>query len=168
MRNNLIPSKLGIFIWRAKLKRLPVLIELEKRGIDLNSVRFPTCDDGIESIDHSLVLCKHAFEVWDRVCKWWNLDTVNIFSVDDLFCGKHPKIKSSWSLKLWQAIEWICGYYIWKNRNQKIFKKKWWSGSVILNEIQIKSFEWISIRSRKKQWDWNQWLVNPSVYLDNG
>ncbi|XP_071700108.1 uncharacterized protein [Rutidosis leptorrhynchoides] len=96
MRNNLIPTKVGIFTWRAKLKRLPVLTELDKRDVDLGSVRCPTCDDGVESIDHSLILCKHALEIWDRVLKLWNLGTLNKFTLNDLFCGKHPKIKSNW------------------------------------------------------------------------
>ncbi|XP_071713260.1 uncharacterized protein [Rutidosis leptorrhynchoides] len=55
MRNNLIPKKLEIFIWRANLKRLPVLTELDKRGIDVDSVCCPLCDDDIEYVEHSLI-----------------------------------------------------------------------------------------------------------------
>ncbi|XP_071689011.1 3-ketoacyl-CoA synthase 9-like [Rutidosis leptorrhynchoides] len=34
---------------------------------------------------------------------------------------------SSFGSKVWQAIEWICVYYIWRNRNNMVFKGKSWS-----------------------------------------
>ncbi|XP_071687335.1 uncharacterized protein [Rutidosis leptorrhynchoides] len=71
MKNNLVPLKLEVFIWRTMRRRLPTKTELDKRGIDLDSVRCPLCDDDVESIDHSLFLCRHSYEVWDRVFKWW-------------------------------------------------------------------------------------------------
>ncbi|XP_071705377.1 uncharacterized protein [Rutidosis leptorrhynchoides] len=37
LKNNLVPSKVSIFIWRALKRRLPVRTELDKRGIDLDS-----------------------------------------------------------------------------------------------------------------------------------
>ncbi|XP_071694800.1 uncharacterized protein [Rutidosis leptorrhynchoides] len=36
MRNNLVPKKLKIFVWRAAQKRLPTKFGLDKRGIDLH------------------------------------------------------------------------------------------------------------------------------------
>ncbi|XP_071688327.1 uncharacterized protein [Rutidosis leptorrhynchoides] len=37
-RNYLTPKKIEIFIWRARLRRLAVRVELDKRGVDLHSV----------------------------------------------------------------------------------------------------------------------------------
>ncbi|XP_071739167.1 uncharacterized protein [Rutidosis leptorrhynchoides] len=37
VRNAFLPQKVGIFVWRAKLKRLPVLSELDKRGTQIQS-----------------------------------------------------------------------------------------------------------------------------------
>ncbi|XP_071695695.1 uncharacterized protein [Rutidosis leptorrhynchoides] len=45
LRNNLVPKKVEIFVWRVLLRRLPVRTELDKRGIDLHSVLCPACDD---------------------------------------------------------------------------------------------------------------------------
>ncbi|XP_071694498.1 uncharacterized protein [Rutidosis leptorrhynchoides] len=66
LRNNLVPKKIEIFVWRALKKRLPVRVELDKRGIDLHSVRCPICDDDLESVDHSLINCKFSMDVWSR------------------------------------------------------------------------------------------------------
>ncbi|XP_071719194.1 uncharacterized protein [Rutidosis leptorrhynchoides] len=42
-----LPEKIGVFIWRALRNMLPVRKELDKRGIDLDSVRCPICDNDI-------------------------------------------------------------------------------------------------------------------------
>ncbi|XP_071738832.1 uncharacterized protein [Rutidosis leptorrhynchoides] len=67
LRNKLVPKKVEVFVWRARKLRLPVLMELDKRGIDLHSVRCPLCDDDVETFNHSLILCINAFEVWCKV-----------------------------------------------------------------------------------------------------
>ncbi|XP_071695582.1 uncharacterized protein [Rutidosis leptorrhynchoides] len=54
LKNKLVPSKVEIFIWRVLKHRIPVLTELDKRGIDLDTVRCPLCDDDVETIDHSI------------------------------------------------------------------------------------------------------------------
>ncbi|XP_071709057.1 uncharacterized protein [Rutidosis leptorrhynchoides] len=52
LKNNLVPKKVEVFIWRVLKRRIPVRTELDKRGIDIDSVRCPLCDDDIETIDH--------------------------------------------------------------------------------------------------------------------
>ncbi|XP_071688887.1 uncharacterized protein [Rutidosis leptorrhynchoides] len=69
--NKMVPKKLEVFVWRVRKKRMSVLVELDKRGIDLHSVRCPLCDDAIETVDHSLILCKYAFHVWCKDFDWW-------------------------------------------------------------------------------------------------
>ncbi|XP_071700265.1 uncharacterized protein [Rutidosis leptorrhynchoides] len=51
-RNHLVPKKIEIFIWRARLRRLPVRVELDKRGLDLDSVLCPLYKIDIESVEH--------------------------------------------------------------------------------------------------------------------
>ncbi|XP_071705065.1 uncharacterized protein [Rutidosis leptorrhynchoides] len=148
--NKMVPHKLGIFVWRARLQRLPVLMELDKRGVDLDSVRCPICNNDVETIEHTLFRCSFALDLWSRVIKWWGSSFIMISRFEDLFKGLlFSSSNSSVSSKLWQTIEWVTGYMLWRNRNQVVFKKKKESGPMLLNEIQIKSFEWISRRSRK-------------------
>ncbi|XP_071726640.1 uncharacterized protein [Rutidosis leptorrhynchoides] len=86
--NNLIPKKLKIFVWRVLKKRIPVWIELDKRGIDLHSVHCPVCDDDLESVDHLLIKCKEALDVWNRIFKWWNLGSCSLSNMSDILHGK--------------------------------------------------------------------------------
>ncbi|XP_071740957.1 uncharacterized protein [Rutidosis leptorrhynchoides] len=164
LRNNLIPKKIEIFTWRALKKRIPVRIELDKRGIDLHSVRCPVCDDGLESVDHSLVSCKFALEVWARIYNWWNLGPCPS-SFDDILEGNLSQASSSTGKKIWQGTVWVCAYYLWKNRNMKVFRNEMWCAPVLVNEIQVKAFEWISSRLKGKNINWSTWLVNPLVFL---
>ncbi|XP_071729123.1 uncharacterized protein [Rutidosis leptorrhynchoides] len=166
MRNNFVPLSLNIFSWRVKRKRIPVRVELDKRGIDMDSVRCPTCNDDIESTDHAMIFCKHALNAWDRVFKWWGLGNFSNWSIHEILNGDGCGAQTSIGRKLWQAVEWVSGYLIWKNRNQKVFRDKMWSGPSLLNEIQIKSYEWIARRAKSLDIEWHQWLVNPRQYLD--
>ncbi|XP_071687593.1 uncharacterized protein [Rutidosis leptorrhynchoides] len=163
MNNNLVPKSLGIFAWRIKKKRIPVRVKLDKRGLDLNTIRCPVCDDSLETVEHSMIFCKVARDTWDRVYKWWGLGNFNTFSVDEILNGDGINISSK-DRKIWQAVEWVCGYLLWKNRNHKVFRNKDWTSAMIFNEVQIKSYEWISKRLKSKLIEWHQWLVNPSSY----
>ncbi|GJT47912.1 zinc finger, CCHC-type containing protein [Tanacetum coccineum] len=53
--NNWPPKKVNIFVWRALKRILPVLEELDKIGIDLNTLLCPCCDSVVETCAHSLV-----------------------------------------------------------------------------------------------------------------
>ncbi|XP_071708041.1 uncharacterized protein [Rutidosis leptorrhynchoides] len=154
MHNRLVPKKFEIFAWRATKKLLPVRTELDKKGIDLHSVRCPLCDDGLESVDHTLIFCKYAVETWDRIFKWWGFGNFSNLSVNEILKGNAPVSMSSLGKKVWQAVEWVCGYFIWRNRNNKVFRDTSWDAQVALNEIQIKSFDWISRRINRKKIDW--------------
>ncbi|XP_071718031.1 uncharacterized protein [Rutidosis leptorrhynchoides] len=165
MRNNFVPKKLEVFVWRAVQGRIPVRVELDNRGIDLHSVRCPMCDDDLETASHSLVFCKEAMEVWDKVFAWWGFGNMSNLSLNEICRSNCPSSTSNFGKKLWQAVEWVCSYLIWKNRNNMIFREKKWVSSVGLNEIQIKSFEWISKRSKGRRLDWLTWLNDPSMYL---
>ncbi|XP_071699461.1 uncharacterized protein [Rutidosis leptorrhynchoides] len=69
--NRLVPLKILVFIWRVRRKRIPVLIELDKRGIDLDSIRCPVCDNNLENVDHAIFSCDLAKDIWSRIFKWW-------------------------------------------------------------------------------------------------
>ncbi|XP_071692209.1 uncharacterized protein [Rutidosis leptorrhynchoides] len=112
MRNRLVPKKLEIFVWRAVQRRLPTRLELDKRGIDLYSTRCPLCDDDLESVEHSLILCKHAYDLWVRVYSWWGLGNVSNLSISEIFCGNNSAGMSTLGKKIWQAVEWVCTYLI--------------------------------------------------------
>ncbi|XP_071734404.1 uncharacterized protein [Rutidosis leptorrhynchoides] len=164
LRNKLVHIKVGVFIWRARRNRIPVLFELDKRGIDLHSVLCPLCDKTIESVDHALFSCPKVRKIWEKIFKWWgiNVASYGLISLEGLYRGETTFQCSVFGAKVWQAMVWTSFYLIWKIRNQKVFNKSCWSSPVALNEIQVKSFEWIAKRCKTKNIEWLDWLQNPS------
>ncbi|XP_071687783.1 uncharacterized protein [Rutidosis leptorrhynchoides] len=118
-------------------------------------------------VEHIFIHCPLAKDLWLRVFRWWNLSRLLYANMGELFQGcldsNHPEKRS----KLWKAIEWVCGYMIWRNRNLTVFQKKKGSGPMALNEVQIKPCDWISRRSRRLNIVWSQWLLNPGVFDDH-
>ncbi|XP_071709100.1 uncharacterized protein [Rutidosis leptorrhynchoides] len=165
--NKLIPQKIGIFIWRAKQNRLPVRSELDLRGIDLHSTRCPVCDDSIETLDHLMFHCNKAKDIWNRISNWWDINDLNVSNLSELAAAKNQNIKTSTGSSIWQAIIWITGFHIWKNRNDTVFGKPVLSSPKIVSNIQANSFEWIHCRCNKLNLNWLQWITNPKIFDAN-
>ncbi|XP_071700132.1 uncharacterized protein [Rutidosis leptorrhynchoides] len=102
LRNNLVPKKVEVFVWRARKRQLPVLTELDKRGIDLHSTRCPLCDDSVESVEHSLILCKLAFDIWSKVLVWWGMGGSPNLSLGEMFQGKASLCMSEDGTRIWK------------------------------------------------------------------
>ncbi|GJW23045.1 RNA-directed DNA polymerase, eukaryota, reverse transcriptase zinc-binding domain protein [Tanacetum coccineum] len=86
------------------VKRLPVMVELDKKGIDLHSLLCPACDNACESIDHGIVLCSEVMKVWSLVFGWWHLGNVNAFTAYDMLNHNGGGGMSSKNIALWQAV----------------------------------------------------------------
>ncbi|XP_071687813.1 uncharacterized protein [Rutidosis leptorrhynchoides] len=160
-RNSLVPSKVALFIWRASKGRIPCRVELDKRGLDLDSVRCPICDDNIETVEHSLISCKRAREIWEFIYKWWQFGSPDNLNLDAAFKGNGFAFKSNFGKTLWQAVEWVTGYTIWKHRNESVFNRNKMCSAVIVSEIQVLSHLWISNRVKGFEIEWLRWLLNP-------
>ncbi|XP_071729150.1 uncharacterized protein [Rutidosis leptorrhynchoides] len=160
LRNGLVPKKVEVFIWRARLGRIPVRFELDKRGIDLNSVRCPICDGDIETVEHILFSCQVAKDIWAKVLKWWGYNSV-IFGFEDIFNGTFGGVAQDHKKNQWQAVCWVVCYILWKNRNAKVFKNKLETGPSLFSEVQVLSYDWISRRCKGHIMDWLQWFSHP-------
>ncbi|GJS64070.1 RNA-directed DNA polymerase, eukaryota [Tanacetum coccineum] len=68
--NKCIPIKININSWRVANERLPTRVNLDRRGIDLHSVRCPVCDDDLETENHIFVHCATAKQIWTDILKW--------------------------------------------------------------------------------------------------
>ncbi|GJV66276.1 RNA-directed DNA polymerase, eukaryota, reverse transcriptase zinc-binding domain protein [Tanacetum coccineum] len=65
--NRLLPIKVNILCWRIISLRLPRRLSLDYRGVDLDSVRCPICDNDIENEEHLFVHCDVSINTWARV-----------------------------------------------------------------------------------------------------
>ncbi|GKE33200.1 reverse transcriptase domain, reverse transcriptase zinc-binding domain protein [Tanacetum coccineum] len=91
---------------RALKGRLPVRVELDRRGIDLDSVLYPSCNNVVESCAHSLVTCDLAMSVWEKVFSWWKMSSVNAFFIDEFFSSLGNVNVPGYLASVWQAFIW--------------------------------------------------------------
>nr|GEV14540.1 RNA-directed DNA polymerase, eukaryota, reverse transcriptase zinc-binding domain protein [Tanacetum cinerariifolium] len=115
-------KKINIFVWRALKRRLSICEELDKRGAGFDTVLCQCCNSVVESCEHSLVIWSMAMGVWEKVHCWWKLGGDKSFSIRDMFSlngGANPPFHSR---LLWQVVLWCSGYFIWKKRNNRLFK----------------------------------------------
>ncbi|GJX87592.1 putative RNA-directed DNA polymerase, eukaryota, reverse transcriptase zinc-binding domain protein [Tanacetum coccineum] len=64
--NKVLPLKININTWCVLNRRMATRVNIDRRGIDLNSLRCPICDDGIKTKEHVFVHKRVAFLVVEK------------------------------------------------------------------------------------------------------
>ncbi|GJX75160.1 putative RNA-directed DNA polymerase, partial [Tanacetum coccineum] len=146
--NKLVPIKVNISIWRTENRRLPTRVNLDNRGIDLDSIRCPVCDNDLETEEHILMKCDIAKSVWNDVLKWWNIRNVQLETLNDLLSLASRTTLSNTLLAVFDAVVNSAVWVLWRFRNDSSFAIKRPNRSLILNDIKQLSFTWISNRLR--------------------
>ena len=154
-------------IWRALHDCLPTRWNLSKKGIELNSLLCPVCNQSPELIDHVLWNCPLTSEIWHKVIMWLDLSfpVINSFAasfdwVEDLRINPHAK-------HIVRSILGVTAWSIWKFRNDSIFSLKRPIRQDIFDSIVDLSYVWFSNRYRKLNISWSNWIQNPllATYL---
>nr|GEW84219.1 RNA-directed DNA polymerase, eukaryota [Tanacetum cinerariifolium] len=78
-----VPIKTNVFTWRARLGRLPTRGNLINRGVSLDSPLCPICGLMLEDSQHLFFRCDMTKCIFQRICRWWNLQWVDAQSFDD-------------------------------------------------------------------------------------
>ena len=90
---------------------------------------------------------------------------VNAFSNDEFISSNGNVNVPIFLVRVWQAVIWTTEYFIWKERNARVFDNKISSTNKIFQDIQLKSYEWIIRKSNKyKEIDWQHWLRDPKTF----
>nr|GEV22115.1 hypothetical protein [Tanacetum cinerariifolium] len=72
--NRTIPIKVNVFLWRLHLNKLPSRVNLERRGVQIDSILCQTCQLDVETVNHIFFNCEMAKDLWSLLAKWWDLD----------------------------------------------------------------------------------------------
>ncbi|GJS84774.1 RNA-directed DNA polymerase, eukaryota, reverse transcriptase zinc-binding domain protein [Tanacetum coccineum] len=159
--NRIVPLKVNINTWRVMNGRMATRSNLDRRGVDLDSVRCPLCDDGIETEDHIFVHCKVAKELWSDVLKWWRIPNVSFPFLQDLVhLADHTPLGEKFT-KFFDVVVQTTIWSIWRYRNNVIFSAKKPSKNLIFNDIKMHSFNWIVSRGRKVSLNRIMWFDHP-------
>ena len=76
----------------------------------------------------------------------WGLRLNDAFTINDIILHTRNSNMSKDSKMLWSSVVWVTAYMVWKDGNKKVFKGKSENIEKLVQEIQVRSFEWINRR----------------------
>nr|GFA28926.1 RNA-directed DNA polymerase, eukaryota [Tanacetum cinerariifolium] len=79
-----VPIKVNVFAWR-RIDRLPTRGNLVTRRVTLDSSLCPDCGLTLEDSQHLFFRCDLAKYISQRICRWWNLQWVDVSSFVDWY-----------------------------------------------------------------------------------
>ncbi|PWA90643.1 NB-ARC domains-containing protein [Artemisia annua] len=146
--NPLVPKKVNILVWRADKDSLATRCNLDKRCIDLHSILCPMCEEDVESLDHLMGQCSWSRSIWNFIFKWWgfslsgDLDYKCVSNFVNRLSTEEKRMFSPFHLHCFEAVIFTSVWYIWRSRNDKVFRLKESNDCDIFKDVQSISFCW--------------------------
>ncbi|GJR41057.1 RNA-directed DNA polymerase, eukaryota, reverse transcriptase zinc-binding domain protein [Tanacetum coccineum] len=165
--NKLLPSKVNILTWCVLNKRLPTRFNLDWRGIDLDTVRYPLCNNDIETEDHLFVKCPLAIDTWKFVFSWWQFTEITNSNLLDILTMVDRLPMAHKHRKFFDVVVNTTIWAIWNHRNKTVFNLKRPQKELLFNDVKQFSYNWISSRSRNITFSWIEWFCNPCNILSS-
>ncbi|GJY01731.1 RNA-directed DNA polymerase, eukaryota, reverse transcriptase zinc-binding domain protein [Tanacetum coccineum] len=159
-----VPIKINVLAWKIKTDALPTRFNISRRGIDIQDMSCPICDNAIESTDHLFFRCGLVRDIANKVLSWWNLDHANLNSYAEWKSWLVSIRMDSKLKKMFEGVWYSIWWYVWIYRNKLLFDERKPSKSMLIDNVIASSFYWCKYRS-KASFGWNEWLKNPSIIV---
>ncbi|PWA57662.1 RNA-directed DNA polymerase, eukaryota, Reverse transcriptase zinc-binding domain protein [Artemisia annua] len=162
--NSWVPRKVNVCAWRVALDRLPTMLNVCQRGINIPTSVCLFCGLYDEYRDHCLFLCPKVKVVWLKFWRWWKVCAR--FSLSDILKGNFNFTKDKWTTKLFHVVCLSLIWYVWKWRNKILHTSSDEEVSSAQQEdifpaIQRLSLLWTSNRASKCRFSWCHWIRAP-------
>ncbi|GKD06478.1 RNA-directed DNA polymerase, eukaryota, partial [Tanacetum coccineum] len=72
-----VPIKVNVHAWKVKLDGLPTRLNISRRGIVIDSIFCPICDNGVESASHLFFSCNMVRQISGKITQWWDIPPVD-------------------------------------------------------------------------------------------
>ncbi|XP_022003386.1 uncharacterized protein LOC110900832 [Helianthus annuus] len=156
-----VPLKINLLSWRAGRYKLPTRVALIRRRVNIPDSLCPFCSLCDEDVNHLMVGCGLAYDVWSSICKWCKLDPFFAYDYDDVLKLYKNVHAGKWRKKIVRGIVMTTAWAIWNARNEKIFRNKGIKVADVVAEVKSKTFLWLKYRSKYKDIAWNDWASYP-------
>lgn len=80
------------------------------------------CHTEVEPPEHVLLFCPLVWKCWAQMVNWWDQSWVIPGSIEGLLLWWSGGKLKSWVFRLWQVIPSVVFWYVWKLRNDCLFK----------------------------------------------
>ncbi|XP_076925313.1 uncharacterized protein LOC143588091 [Bidens hawaiensis] len=155
-----VAIKINYFVWTFLQNKISVAPNLIARGMPLLWSNCRVCALEVESTKHVFLDCTQAKATWRLISLWCGWDFTGLDTFEHLLgVTVEPQSKSTRCLLL--AIIYSPLWFIWKQRNEKVFKVRVLSIAFTVEEIKRSLFGWFKLRSKHKEVDWSVWAEYP-------
>ncbi|GJU80012.1 RNA-directed DNA polymerase, eukaryota [Tanacetum coccineum] len=155
-----IPIKTNIFIWRARLDRIPTRCNLAIRGVALDSSLCPLCGLVPEDVAHVLFRCEVSQHILRKICRWWDLVWFDVLNFSE-WDGWFDSVRLPFKLKLLlEGVFCAAWWHIWVFRNRSIFYVIPPRRSTLFDDIVAWCFSWCGSKCNISI-SWDCWLKMP-------
>lgn len=132
-----IPLKIKMFWWKVLHNGLPVFENLIKRGCGSCNICM-VCGEEPESVDHMLIQCRVAKEVWSLACN----DNNALINCASTFTDLYSNCLQRALKDPHDTISFFLGWRIWKMRNRLVFENKRDHIIQIINAAYVDAKTW--------------------------
>jgi hypothetical protein len=116
-----VPPRIAFFSWTAALGKLLTIDNLRKRNLIIVDWCC-LCKQSGESVDHLLLHCSMASELWSMVFGLYGLSWVMPSQVLHLWTGWQVSLCDSRNLAVWRMIPHCVMWCLWRERNARHFE----------------------------------------------
>jgi hypothetical protein len=118
--NSKVPSRVALFIWTAALGRILTTDNLRRRRILILDWCCMCQSDG-ESVNHLLLHCRVAQELWNMILNMFGVSWVMPRNVVDLFSCWSGNVGKGDAGVIWRVIPHCLMWCLWGERNARTF-----------------------------------------------
>ncbi|XP_076919047.1 uncharacterized protein LOC143579700 [Bidens hawaiensis] len=139
---------------------IPVAINLIAKGLNSIYPECSRCHSAPETSAHVFLDCPREKEVWRAVSLWCHWDLTGFDSFGQLLeVAKQPD--DNLGRRILGSIIYSSIWFIWRQRNAKLFNNGISSTLFTMEEIMTNLFGWIKNRSGHKDIVWLDWIKAP-------
>ncbi|GJY78355.1 RNA-directed DNA polymerase, eukaryota, reverse transcriptase zinc-binding domain protein [Tanacetum coccineum] len=159
--NKVIPIKVNVFLWKLSLNKLPTRINLDRKGIDVDSLLCLICHEDVETVNHIFFNCEMAKDLWALLARWWELDIPFCKNFSEWLTWLDSSSLTNKARLFFDGVVGTLLWSIWSFRNKTVFTNSPPKKNVLWDNIVMQAFLWISSRNPKFKLSWTGWLKNP-------
>ncbi|MFS7905580.1 putative reverse transcriptase zinc-binding domain-containing protein [Helianthus anomalus] len=127
-------------LWHTCQNRIPTLVELNRRNINVGPLNCRVCGVGEETTDHLFIGCHLAQFVWEFVAGWCKISPVYAYDIKDLVnLYRHLRSSFKWKKLIYMVMQTSI-WCIWRCRNDLIFNHKEAHVTRLVEEIRVLAF----------------------------
>jgi hypothetical protein len=115
------PSRVAFFVWTAALGKILTIDNLRKRQLIILDWCC-MCKSSGETVNHLLLHCPIAWELWNMVLIIFGTSWVMPWGVEDLLCCWTGVSGKSEAAKTWKMTPHCLMWCLWQERNERTFK----------------------------------------------